>query len=845
MEEFTPLKFVSSKIISREREQTQDARETILKDAERKFLNKQARQQEMVARGDDKWMLPQLDQHIEKSKKKKKKSKKEKKSKSKKKKKKSSSSSESESDDEWVESGANKSKPAEVSEPEKDAEEKSAPKRDEWMDFGALATFSKKEIISDKEKKRQEERKKREEAFALGKSKYELNPYFANGGDGMPAEKPQPTVPKSTNDHAKVAWLLKSFKRAEEQAKEQDVSIEEIAEKRWGSLDKFNAMLDKARGKTGESGQQDRGVKRDNRDLKRRSRERSRERRRSRSVERSKEENRSDRKRSRERKRSRSRDRSRERRRSRSEERSKRRDRSRERRSRSGDRSWREKDMSERSKLKFARPSEDARRSTNTGMKSFSTHSSGGSWKTNDRRDKEREKDREAYRKQEEDRKEREKKESSSSSSDSEPENDKAKEKVENVEEEQRPVIMSAKDLNALAAKIVKAEIMGNDEVAEQLKAKLTAARDARAKIVANGGNPDEMEEKVEIVTKIKRDTPGMSGRVRKTKVETHEGGQRVRYFGDDDKYDLKQMFEREKMDTAEDQNGLFSRLAGKAEHEKATDEWDMDDMLVDKAAGKQNSQQENEKRVNKALSEQISHDKTLEDCKWCIGSRRSNKHLMISMGKSVYLAVPGHTSLVEGHCLIVPMGHCSAGTALDEDVWQEVQEFRKALTRMFNAQGEDCVFFETAMGLKKKPHMVIECAPMEREMGDLAPMYFQKAIQECETEWANNIKLIKLKEKNIARSVPKGLPYFHVDFGMDCGFAHVIEDEPAFSKRFAHEIIGGMLDVEARTFRNPMWEQFDAQKQKVIGFGNMWKDFDWTKTLAPAKDDSSSSDSD
>jgi hypothetical protein len=31
-------------------------------------------------------------------------------------------------------------------------------------------------------------------------------------------------------------------------------------------------------------------------------------------------------------------------------------------------------------------------------------------------------------------------------------------------------------------------------------------------------------------------------------------------------------------------------------------------------------------------------------------------------MGKSVYLALPGHTSMAEGHCLIVPMNHYKAG---------------------------------------------------------------------------------------------------------------------------------------------------------------------------------------
>ena len=37
-----------------------------------------------------------------------------------------------------------------------------------------------------------------------------------------------------------------------------------------------------------------------------------------------------------------------------------------------------------------------------------------------------------------------------------------------------------------------------------------------------------------------------------------------------------------------------------------------------------------------------------------------------------------------DGHCLIVPMGHVMAGTSLDEDVWEEIQDYRKALVKMF-----------------------------------------------------------------------------------------------------------------------------------------------------------------
>merc|ERR1719410_2784445 len=46
-----------------------------------------------------------------------------------------------------------------------------------------------------------------------------------------------------------LAWLLKAFKRAEDQASEGGVSLEDIAEKRWGSLATFLDKVSKARDK--------------------------------------------------------------------------------------------------------------------------------------------------------------------------------------------------------------------------------------------------------------------------------------------------------------------------------------------------------------------------------------------------------------------------------------------------------------------------------------------------------------------------------------------------------------------------------------------------------------------
>ena len=127
-----------------------------------------------------------------------------------------------------------------------------------------------------------------------------------------------------------------------------------------------------------------------------------------------------------------------------------------------------------------------------------------------------------------------------------------------------------------------------------------------------------------------------------------------------------------------------------------------------------------------------------------------------------------------------------------------------------------------------------------------------KKALLECESEWAMNKKVIDLKGKDVRKAVPKGLPYFCVDFGMQSGFAHIIEDEQRFPQAFAQvlylaedfktvsiltffflqEILGGILDLEPHLWRRPRRENFDQQKRKVLDFAADWKQYDFTASL-------------
>ncbi|KAJ8280442.1 hypothetical protein GJAV_G00054610 [Gymnothorax javanicus] len=419
----------------------------------------------------------------------------------------------------------------------------------------------------------------------------------------------------------------------------------------------------------------------------------------------------------------------------------------------------------------------------------------------------------------------------------------------ESEEEEEDVPVLTDEEMNKLGAKLVKAELLGNTALVDKLKAQLESARKAKesraqrgqaAAVKASGHTEADQD-----VVLFRTDQAGRAwpvnapseprepsgGRRKKAAIETHQGRERVRYFADDDGLNLQEMVRRERMSTSEDQNALYSRMAAKMMGKQDGDNYTLDDMFVSSAAQRERSGQDEERQRSRAIQEHRRLAARMEKCPYCFDSAELPKHLVIAIGTKVYLCLPNSVSMAEGHCLIAPLQHHCAATGLDEDVWAEIQMFRKALVKMFEDQEQDCVFLETHMNPKSRRHMVYECIPLPRELGDMAPIYFKKALLESDEEWAMNKKVVDLSSKDIRHSVPKGLPYFAVDFGLQGGFAHVIENEEKFPHYFGKEIIGGMLDLEPRRWRKPIRENFDDQRKKVLEFAKWWKPFDCTKT--------------
>ncbi|KAL5542163.1 hypothetical protein UlMin_009873 [Ulmus minor] len=273
-------------------------------------------------------------------------------------------------------------------------------------------------------------------------------------------------------------------------------------------------------------------------------------------------------------------------------------------------------------------------------------------------------------------------------------------------------------------------------------------------------------------------------------------------------------------------QNKLYS-MSGRAD-----DEYDFDDGPSKKSKKKRGGNDQDSHRKtqgNRFLTQQ-------ERCIFCFENPKRPSHLVVAIANYTYLMLPQWEPVAPGHCCILPMEHVPSTRSADEYVWQEIRNFKKSLIRMFAKQEKDVVFLETVMNLsQQRRHCLVECIPLPRDIAKEAPLYFKKAIDEAEDEWSqhNAKKLIDTSVKGLRGSIPTNFPYFHVEFGLDRGFVHVIDDEKQFNSSLGLNVIRGMLELpEEDMYRRRRYESVEGQKQAVQIFARDWEPFDWTKQL-------------
>ncbi|KFO72905.1 CWF19-like 2, partial [Cuculus canorus] len=116
------------------------------------------------------------------------------------------------------------------------------------LDFLSLKTTSVAAVKGERHKDKVLERQKAQEMEQAMLSERELNPYWKDGGTGLPPEKDEAASIKKVSvvEDAGLSWLRKSYQRMKEQAEREKRNFEDIVAERYGSMEIFQSRLEEA-----------------------------------------------------------------------------------------------------------------------------------------------------------------------------------------------------------------------------------------------------------------------------------------------------------------------------------------------------------------------------------------------------------------------------------------------------------------------------------------------------------------------------------------------------------------------------------------------------------------------
>lgn len=404
----------------------------------------------------------------------------------------------------------------------------------------------------------------------------------------------------------------------------------------------------------------------------------------------------------------------------------------------------------------------------------------------------------------------------------------------------------------------------GNASAAAALRARLLG-RPAPAAVPAALIDDDGAEViALPLVTADGRAAPGAFGRApasasgaagadlsrRPAKLQRFDApGEKSRHYADDDSRSLRDLVAEAKHGAGggNEYDANLARNIAKAARFKGKeldvdDEYDNDgglDMYEKKRGRGRAPEAEAARAKAAAVADYQRAARQGSQCVFCFDNPGKPRHLHISYAVKSYLMLPEMGRLVPGHALVVPMAHGGSGRSVDEDVADEMRNFKKCLLKMHAAAGRSVVFMETHLGggIGQGKHCVIEAVPLPPSAAASAPMYFRKAIDEAESEWSTHAAKRCIptggSAAGLRAAIPAHFPYFHVEFGLRDGFVHVIDEPEKWNPHFGRDVLIGLLDLpgewtRARVRRPSAPEQAAAVKE----FSAAWAPHDWTKQL-------------
>uniref|UniRef100_A0A7E5A247 CwfJ_C_1 domain-containing protein n=1 Tax=Panagrellus redivivus TaxID=6233 RepID=A0A7E5A247_PANRE len=143
------------------------------------------------------------------------------------------------------------------------------------------------------------------------------------------------------------------------------------------------------------------------------------------------------------------------------------------------------------------------------------------------------------------------------------------------------------------------------------------------------------------------------------------------------------------------------------------------------------------------------------DNCWFCLSNANAEKHLIVSVGKKAYAAMP-KGPLTEDHVMVLSIQHVQSMAVADADLRAEIAAYRDAFALMADAADKTLVAFERNF---KCSHLQLQLIPVPKTNSRALRMAFLVAAQDHKIELG-----VLEKDQQIWDIVEEGHPYFYAE---------------------------------------------------------------------------------
>mmetsp|Transcript_15460 Transcript_15460/g.31847 ORF Transcript_15460/g.31847 Transcript_15460/m.31847 type:complete len:815 (-) Transcript_15460:13-2457(-) len=148
------------------------------------------------------------------------------------------------------------------------------------------------------------------------------------------------------------------------------------------------------------------------------------------------------------------------------------------------------------------------------------------------------------------------------------------------------------------------------------------------------------------------------------------------------------------------------------------------------------------------------------EDCWFCLASECCEKHFIVSVGETAYVAMP-KGPINDNHSLIIPVVHEKKG-ALCGSASKEVEQLKEKLIKHAKSEGKELFVFERNIETKGGYHPHVQCIPMSKEHAKKLSEVVRFAL----TRSGINMREVQndIGVKTIINNLEEGEGYFYME---------------------------------------------------------------------------------